>query len=189
MPKVYDVVLPAHSGGGRFEVVSPNESHVKRLICSSLKKDRVPKGTTIQKIGLSKGSISSSLVNKTTPKKEDVVDSLRARSKKPKKREAHIHIEKIVEKEKEEIQKKKLLEDAEYYNYFGIELRKDEMIKLKSKMDFSNCTLYVLEDNDVQLLFIGEESVATLSRGTTFWLYLDHTTDKKYITELQKHVS
>lgn len=195
MPKVYDVVIPAHSGGGRYEIVSPNESYVKKLICSSLKKNKVPKGTLIKKIGLSKKAVSSGLEKDSKKQKPveavEIVDSLRARAKKLKKlkkNSVEIPIEKVIEKEKEELKKEKLLEEEEYYNYVGIKLRKDKMVTLKSKMDFSDCTLYILKDGEIQLLFVGGEAVVTLSRGNTFWLYLDHSADKKFLSELQNHI-
>ncbi len=198
MSKVYEVTIPSHSGGGKYRITAKNETRVKEMICEKLGRDRVPKGTIINKIGLSKVSKESS-ENKTEPPVEpqEQEDSLKKRSIKnidvnEKKKVKLVKDLKPYEKKVYIEQKKEEKEQKEQENCYyldGLYLKYENQVKLKSKMDFHDAVLYyVEEDGKVCFCYVGEESILSLKRGTKLWLYIDYTKDKVNEKELLNHI-
>lgn len=199
MAKIYKVKVPSHSGGGNYKIIAKSESRAKEILCEKLNRNRVPKGTIITKIGLSKGEESTESETPKT-KQEPENDSLKSRSTKPSQKTSpptrtrkkkpisklDPYQKKLYRQEKQEEKENKELEKCVCLK--GLYLNKEDQVKLKSKMNLFDCTLYIEDEDGINLFYIGEESVLTLKRGTKFWLYIDHTTDKVNEKELVNHI-
>ena len=178
MANVYRVILPSHAGGKKYDITAGSENKAKEILCKALKRDRVPRGTTIEKTG------------KAAPKPQDTPDdSMRNKAKAIKKvkpkpltnHERKEHQEYKQEQKEKDVQSNSVCVD-------GLYLLKSDMVRLKSQMTFSDVTLYVEEDNNVGVFFIGDDAEYTMKRGVNFWLYIDHTKNKTNLKELQKHI-
>jgi hypothetical protein len=203
--KIYKVQLPLHCGGKSYELVCSNELSVKNLICSTLKRDRIPKGTVIEKVGLTKKPatrlIEKSLetknkikVAKVVEEVEEIVDSLRSRAKNKKSKVISSTDKDISDRleliaiEKKQLQEKKELEESKYYNYKGIQLYKDDMITLKKDINLSNCIVFIYDNDVLEYHGIGDGAILSLKRGTNMWLYVDDSIDKSNLNRLSKHI-
>ena len=206
MAKIYQVEVPEHSGGGKYKVTANNEARVKEMLCKKLGRTRVPKGTIIKKIGLTKSKEKTE--EQLDPKKDSAAtqpaqpaqpakeDSLKSRSRKPaaekktssKKlvKDLNSYQKKLYNQQKQEEKEEKEKENSACAG--GIYLNYDNQVKLKSKMDITFSTLYIEEDDGVSVLYVGEDAAVTLKRGTKFWLYIDHTEDNINQTSLLDHI-
>lgn len=190
MAKVYEVTVPAHSGGGKFRVTAANEKRVKELLCKKLDRTRVPKGTVIKKIGLTKKKEETSEEPQEDSLKEKALKAAEEKkATKPKKKPVKAlnpHEMKLYLEQKKEEKEKKEHEDCTFIN--GLYLKNEKKVKLRSKMDFSDASLFIMEDGAPKPCYVGEDCVLTIKRGTELWLYLDHTEDKVNEKELLNHI-
>lgn len=186
MAKVYEVTIPSHQpNAGTYRVVAGSVGAVKDLICKSMDRGRVPRGTEINKVGLSKEPDSLSLFSKskaaTKParkiaaKRAAKTSNDNARSPKPRgrgKTAAPTTKKKLSAEERAE--KRIADERADTINIRGIQLRKSQGIKLTKNLIVTEASFIVEKDGRYDQIAVGEDAEIVLSKGHTIWMLCDH---------------
>jgi hypothetical protein len=216
MAKLYKVTIPAgQPAAGTHEVVAANEKAVRNLICKDTKRQRIPWGTSIDKIGLTKDSITTSIfsmANKKTktnkpsskPSKalkksksstvNDVSRVPKRRGRPPKvKKEITESLEKAEKASKRREAANKKAEEKEIetkkdtIRFHGYSLRKSEVTKIPRKTEFNNCTMVVCDTDFKNMKFVclGEDFYQTFGRGTLAWIICDRDPKNANIKALE----
>lgn len=184
--KTYKVVIPSHQPNpGTYTVVASNTVAVKELICSEMGRDRIPRGTTITKTGLTNSPASSKLFSKAP---ESLVDDRRAeklnkkvnppkRGKTSRRGPKPLSIDEKKRREEEREYQKEKESEKDTLRFNGVKLRISDGVKLKRMESFSDCFLYAQgKDESVpQSYGISDEGQITFKRGYTIWMVIDHT--------------
>jgi hypothetical protein len=182
--KIYKI----SSRGNTWEVLGNNTKQVKEYIAAKFGMKQVPKGTVVEKIGLTKETVTSVTVrtsdtSEPAPSSTTLEAGIKAARNVRKKRSNAASKEERDFAKREEIKK-----DTIFINGGkSISVRKSLATKLTKKVSFCNCEIvYKIGSGDYQWAYIGEDTLHEMRRGTIVWIHNDHTETNKNIKLLEE---
>lgn len=184
MAKIYEVTLPSHHPkSGTYKVVSGSVGAVKELVCKSLDRNRIPRGTDITKLGLTSSPASKSLFS--VPKSSGVSSpaSRKAAGRRGKKTsndterspmprgKSPIKDNKLTAEER--ASKRIADERADTANIRGIQIRKSQGIKLTKNLSVTEASILAEKGGRYDQISVGEDAEIVLTKGHTIWILCD----------------
>ena len=184
MAKIYTI----SSRGNTWEVLANNTKQVKVYVAKKFGMKQVPKGTVIEKTGLTKEQVETVTVKEGSVSPSEPSTSIANAALKAARTVLKNRSNKASREDREFDKREKIKKDTIFVNGGkAIAVRKSLATKLSKKVSFCNCEIvYKIGNGDYQWAYIGEDTTHEIKRGATVWIYIDHSESNKNIKLLEE---